>query len=234
MRYRTKAVIARAQSYLKCSLVKSKNQFSLLKYLSSVWFGVGLRFSAAGQRIGTDRPVSALFFFLKEQLERPVVTKTLEGSARVAVSRAAACSEPRGVWPSWDWPISQGCLVCPTQLRPARGGVHGLWGLTEGAGGAAGSCAEPSPWVCAGQRQLGWDPLQPASPASLPSRSTALCDSAWGQRAIPSAGAAPMYAWLVGASEQHLVMYYIYAEKLLRPLTSRIIPVRGKNLQFSF
>lgn len=31
-----KALIARAESHLKCSLVKSKNQFSLFKYLSSV------------------------------------------------------------------------------------------------------------------------------------------------------------------------------------------------------
>lgn len=165
---------------MKCSLVKSKNQFNLFKYLSSVWFGVGLRFSAAGQCIGTDRPVSALFFLLKEQLERPVVTKTSQGSARAAASRAAACSEPRGVWPSWNWTVSQGCLGCPTQPRPAGAGVHDLLGLTEGAGAAA------SAWLCRA-RPLGAcgaeaaGPGRPAAcvPTSLPGRSTAPGDSAW-------------------------------------------------------
>lgn len=56
-------------------------------------------FSAAGQCAGTDSPVSALFFLLKEQLEQPVVTKTLQKSVVASQSRVADSGQPRSVSP---------------------------------------------------------------------------------------------------------------------------------------
>jgi len=86
-----------------------------------------MHFSVAGQCIGSDSPVSALFFFLRGQLEQPAVTRILQKRVGVAQSGAAGSSQPRSVFsrcscrPVPFWAISQAFLFWATQLRSALG-----------------------------------------------------------------------------------------------------------------